>query len=71
MAETRDFPVGCRVTLVTTGDPLTDLAPGIGGEVMFIDDAGTIHVRWDNGSTLGVIIGPDEIERAERSSVQQ
>lgn len=31
------------------------------GTVDFIDDAGTLFCRWDNGSTLGVAFGEDEI----------
>ena len=24
-----------------------------------VDDVGTVHVRWDNGSTLGLVPGED------------
>jgi len=27
------------------------------GTILFIDDAGTINVRWDDGRTLGLIRG--------------
>lgn len=29
---------------------------------MCVDDVGTVHVAWDNGSTLGLIPGIDQWE---------
>jgi hypothetical protein len=40
--------------LVRTSDPYTRLKPGAEGTVIALDDAGTLHVRWDDGSTLGL-----------------
>ena len=54
------YKVGARVRLVKMDDPQ---APPIGttGTVMFVDDIGTIHVAWDNGSSLGAAFGEDVI----------
>ena len=30
------------------------------GTVDFVDDIGTIHINWENGSSLGLIEGKDE-----------
>lgn len=57
------YPEGCRVELVCMNDPYTRLVPGDQGEVVFVDDIGTIHVAWDNGSSLGVAYGEDVIKR--------
>lgn len=46
---------GDRVRLVACTDPYTRLTPGELGTVTFTDDLGTVHVRWDNGSTLGLV----------------
>lgn len=46
---------GDRVTLVHTSDPYTRLRPGVEGTVTLVDGVGTLHVRWDDGSTLGLI----------------
>ena len=53
------YPVGTRVSLVSTTDPYTRLKSGAKGTVRHIDDAGTIHVRWDCGSGLGLVPGED------------
>lgn len=56
------YPEGTRVCLVKMDD---DQAPPIGtkGTVRCVDDIGTIHVNWDNGSSLGVVWGEDEVEK--------
>jgi len=58
------FPRGCRVELVLMDDPQ---APPIGtlGTVIGVDDVGTIHVNWDNGSVLGVAFGADDCRRID------
>ena len=54
------FPAGSEVELVRMDDAQAP-QPGTRGKVMFIDDAGTIHIEWDTGSTLGAVYGVDEI----------
>jgi len=58
------FPRGCRVELLQMEDPL---APPIGttGTVIGVDDLGTVHVKWDNGSGLGVAYGEDDCRRID------
>lgn len=53
------FPEYSRVKLVDMDDP--NAPPnGIHGTVIDVDDMGTIHVSWDNGSSLGVVWGVDK-----------
>lgn len=47
---------GKRIELVRCNDPYTKLRPGVRGTVMCIDSLGTVHVKWDNGSTLGLCL---------------
>ena len=61
LALRRQYPKGARVALVRMNDPYTKLRPGDLGTVDFIDDAGTLFCRWDNGSTIGAVFGEDEI----------
>lgn len=58
-----DFPIGSRVMMVYSADPLTPIDGGIEGIVSSVDDIGTIHIDWDNGSRFGVILGENVIEK--------
>jgi hypothetical protein len=51
---------GTRIELIRTTDEHTRLLPGTTGTVSLVDGAGTVHVRWDDGSTLGLIPGLDD-----------
>ena len=46
---------GKRVVLEYTSDPYTSLVAGDQGVVSHIDDIGTVFVKWDNGSNLGLV----------------
>ena len=59
-----EYTPGCRVELTKMSDPYrTDLVPGCQGTVTAVDDAGSIHVKWDIGSSLAVIFGEDACRR--------
>ena len=55
-----EYPKGCRVVLERMDDMQ---APPIGteGTVRGVDDTGSIMVKWDNGSSLHVVYGEDQI----------
>ena len=53
------FVSGTRVVLVKMNDDYSTLKEGDKGTVVMVDDIGTIHVDWDNGSSLGVVFGED------------
>lgn len=56
------YPTGTRVKLVEMNDIQ---APPIGtlGTVMYVDDIGTIHIKWDNSSTLGAAYPEDRVTK--------
>lgn len=54
--------LGKRVRLIRTTDPYTHLKYGDEGVIDFIDDEATFHVKWDNGSSLGLIDKEDDWE---------
>lgn len=58
------YEKGTRVRCLHMNDPYQPVPEGMTGTVTAIDDAGTIHVHWDNGSSLGLIPGVDLFEKA-------
>jgi hypothetical protein len=62
-AQKANYPVGTRVELISCTDQFTDLKPGDQGVVRYVDDIGTCHIIWDNGSSLGMALGEDVIKK--------
>lgn len=58
----RMYPAGCNVELVEMNDTQSP-PPGTKGIVDYVDDIGTIHIKWNNGSSLGVVYGEDRCVR--------
>jgi len=54
-----DGRIGKRVKCISMNDPYP-VPPGTKGTIKYIDDIGTIHVKWDNGSSLGLVPSEDE-----------
>lgn len=60
----KEYPKGTVVIL----DKMIDAqAPEIGtaGEVLSVDDIGTVHIAWLSGGTLGAAYGEDKIHKAD------
>ena len=62
------YPEGTKIRLVCMDD-FQAVPSGTVGTVRKVDDMGTIHVLWDNGSTLGVIEGVDSFRVVENTNV--
>ena len=65
-----NYPSGTRIELISMDDPYTKIAPGTRGTVQFVDDLGTIHPAWDNGSTLGLIPGEDSFRKLTPEEIE-
>lgn len=57
----RTYPKGTKVRLLAMDDIQAPPA-GTKGEVRGVDDAGSILVRWESGSSLSLIPGVDAFE---------
>lgn len=54
------YPVGTRLELTSDmDDSYAPVLAGTQGEVISVDDIGTLHMQWDNGRSLGIVIGED------------
>lgn len=61
------YPPGTRIRLMQMNDPYAPIAHGEEGEVDFVDDAGQIHMKWDNGRSLALIPGEDSFSKIPQS----
>ena len=59
------YPPGTKVELVSMNDQDREMPPGLTGVVTSVDDTGTVHVNWSNGSSLGALWGIDIIRRID------
>ena len=59
------YPRGTKVELLGMNDPQAP-PTGTRGEVMGVDDAGQLLVRWATGSSLNLIPGVDSFRIAEK-----
>ena len=51
----KKYPVGTKLQLIYIRSRKYPVLPGTVGEVTHIDDAGSIHMRWEDGSSLALI----------------
>ena len=55
----QQYPPHTKIKLQAMHDPYA-VPAGTIGTVTSVDDLGTIHVNWENGSTLGLIPDQDQ-----------
>ena len=55
------YPVGTRIKLDFMNDSQA-VPSGTLGTVAYVDDMGKLHMKWDNGRSLGLVVGEDSFE---------
>lgn len=69
---TEGVPVVCIRMQKSKTNPYDQvIPPGTIGSVKYVDDAGTIHVKWENGSSLGLIPNVDEFQIAGKECAER
>jgi len=58
-----NYPVGTRLELISMNDPYSPVEPGTRGTVAYVDDIGSIGMKWDNGRSLSLIPGEDSFRK--------
>jgi len=56
------YPKGTGIELISMKGEIR-MPNGLTGTVILVDDAGQIHVDWENGSTLALIPGEDSYRK--------
>ena len=64
------YPKGTRIC-VDSMDDYCPIESGTCGWVQFVDDAGTLHCKFDNGRMLGVIPDVDEFHIIEQEQTEE
>lgn len=66
-----NFPKGTRIRLNHMSDPYAPVEAGTEGEVISVDSIGTIHMKWDNGRSLALVLGEDSFRVISRPAQEQ
>ena len=61
----KQSPVGTKIRLISMRNEKYPILPGTIGEVTHIDDMGSIHMKWQNGSSLAIIPEVDSFKVLE------
>lgn len=56
------YPAGTKIQLISMRDEKYPVLPRTIGEVTHIDDMGSIHMKWENGSSLAIIPEADSFK---------
>lgn len=57
----KQYPAGTQIILQNMKGEV-QMPSGLTGEVTYVDDMGSVHVNWSNGSSLALIPEEDEFE---------
>lgn len=65
------YPPGTRIELLNMPNDPHPIPPGTRGEVMAVDDAGQLIVKWRNGRSLSLIPGVDSFRKLTQQEIAQ
>lgn len=65
------YPPGTKIKCIHMNDDCHPVPDGTLGTVQFVDDAGTIHVGWENGSSLGLVPGEDQFTKVKKREYER
>ena len=63
----KQYPVGTKIQLISMRNEKYPVLPRTVGVVTHIDDAGSIHMRWENGSSLALIPEIDSFQTVSKA----
>ncbi len=67
----QNYPPGTRIELINMDDPYAPVPSGTRGTVKLVDDMGTLHIKWDNGHSLGVIPDADAFHKLTAKEIEE
>ena len=62
------YPAGSRIELEYMNEQ--GMQPGLKGIVKSVDDAGQLHMIWENGRSLALVPGADQFHRLPEPQVE-
>ena len=65
------YPPGSRILLYQMTDPYAPVHSGTRGTVRYVDDAGQLHMKWDNSRSLALFPGEDSFRKLTQQEVAQ
>ena len=65
----KQYPPGTQVVLRNMEGEI-QMPFGLTGEVAFVDDMGSVHVKWSNGSSLALIPEEDDFEIIRKQQME-
>ena len=58
-----EYPPGTRIMLLSMGEDIHRIGDNTRGTVMAVDDIGTLHCKFGNGRSLGLIPSEDSFRK--------
>lgn len=65
MSIKRKYPPGTKIRCISMNDEIHPVPSETIGTVLYVDDANTIHMAWQTGSSLGLLEDVDDFEIIE------